>query len=147
MKIQAVLMALALCSAAPVAMADDVPIETRNGCEAKANAKKLKGDARKAAIDACIAEGISSLTTKGNAEVPVEKKMACDDQANAKKLKGDERKAFVDKCTSTGVGGMSSDAAVPIEKTNACNDEANKRKLKGEERKGFISGCQINNKL
>jgi hypothetical protein len=69
--------------------------ERMKGCNEKAGAKKLEGDARKTFMSSCL-KGEEAASPKQAAQQ--EKMKACNKQAADKNLKGDERKTFMSAC-------------------------------------------------
>jgi len=65
-------------------------------CNAEANQKALKGDARKTFMQTCL----SSAPAAAPANSQQEKMKSCNEEASAKALKGSDRKSFMKTCLS-----------------------------------------------
>ena len=63
-------------------------------CNAEANEKGLKGDARKTFMQGCLSGGSAPANSQQ------EKMKSCNQEANAKGLKGADRKTFMKTCLS-----------------------------------------------
>jgi len=67
--------------------------EKMKTCNADANAKGLKGDARKSFMSDCLKAKPAAATNKQQ-----EKMKACNTQATAQQLKGQDRQKFMSSC-------------------------------------------------
>ncbi|WP_341677227.1 hypothetical protein [Niveibacterium sp. SC-1] len=145
MKIAAAVAVVLLSLSASAAFADDVPVETLNGCKGQADAKKLKGAAAQSFVDKCVkdAGGNKGGAGTGTAAMDTNKVTGCAAGADAKKLKGQERKDAIAECEKTTVAPGVTRASVSDETKRACVAEANARKLKGDARTQFYMDCAI----
>ena len=71
--------------------------ERMSACNKQAGEKKLKGDARKKFMSACL-KGESGAEPSPAQKAQHERMTACNKQATEKKLKGEERKKFMSEC-------------------------------------------------
>ena len=70
--------------------------ERMSACNKQAGEKKLKGDARKKFMSACL-EGKSTVAS-AKRQVKQDRAGECNKQASLRSLKGEERKRFISSC-------------------------------------------------
>ena len=70
--------------------------ERMNACNKQAGEKKLKGDARKKFMSACLERKSTVASVKR--QVEQDREGECNKQASLRNLKGEERKRFISSC-------------------------------------------------
>ena len=71
--------------------------ERMSACNKQAGEKKLKGDARKKFLSACL-EGKSTVASAKRQKVKQDRARDCNQQANLRNLEGEERTSFMRSC-------------------------------------------------
>jgi len=71
--------------------------ERMSACNKQAGEKKLKGDARKKFMSACL-EGKSTVASAKRQKVKQNRAGDCNQQANLRNLEGEERTSFMRSC-------------------------------------------------
>src|SRR5256885_9877957 len=71
--------------------------ERMSACNKQAGEKKLKGDARKKFMSACL-EGKSTVASAKRQKVKRDRAGDCNQQANLRNLEGEERTSFMRSC-------------------------------------------------
>ena len=90
------------CLAVTAALAEGTKEETAAACAREA--KGLKGEERKEAIEACLKshehahEHVANGNGNGNAHSQQNRMKVCNVEAGKKELHGDERRAFMSSC-------------------------------------------------
>ena len=70
--------------------------ERMSACNKQAGEKKLKGDARKKFMSACLER--KSTVASAKRQVEQDREGECNKQASLRNLKGEERKRFISSC-------------------------------------------------